>query len=103
MASTAGAHRPPDTKATVRINYNGQLIELDYQPHEAFVALRQHALQSAGIPGDDPALGLFDPQGVDLGVDANGQPIPGLSAQDANVKPGEVLVLRRRAVGGGKR
>jgi hypothetical protein len=80
---------------TVTVTFNGSDREVGYQPHATVQALLQHAKQAFGLEGapNQHLLGLFTEAGVEL----NDQ----LSAQDAGIKPGELLVLRPSTVRGG--
>jgi hypothetical protein len=80
---------------TVTVTFNGADREVEYQPHAAVEALLQQAKEAFGQQGagNQHLLSLFTEDGVEL----NDQ----LSAQDAGVKPGMLLILRPSTVKGG--
>jgi hypothetical protein len=80
-------------KATVTVTFNGQDKEVTYEPHAAVQAMLSHAKQAFDVQSNH-LLSLFTEAGVEL--DDN------LPAQDAGIKPGDLLVLRQSTVKGGK-
>ncbi|MET8063068.1 hypothetical protein [Micromonospora sp. NPDC005313] len=83
------------SRDTVTVTFNGADREVDYQPHAAVQALLAHAKQAFGMQEapNNHLLSLFTEGGVELNDN--------LSAKDAGVTPGMLLVLRQSTVKGG--
>ena len=75
------------------MTFNGQDNKISYEPHAAVQALLNHAKQVFGVQSNH-LLSLFTEAGVEL-QDT-------VSAQDAGIKPGQLLVLRQSTVKGGE-
>jgi len=80
-------------KPTVTVTFNGLDKGIPYEPHAAVQALLDHAKEAFGVQSNH-LLSLFTEGGVEL-QDA-------ISAQDAGIQPGQLLVLRQSTVKGGK-
>jgi len=75
------------------VSSNGVDHEIKYEPHEAASALLEAALNAFHIHDARHTYALWTESGVEL-------PITG-SAQEAGVRPGDVLFLRPSVVRGG--
>lgn len=79
-------------KDTVTVTFNGQDKEIPYQPEAAVQALLNHAKEAFGVQSNH-LLSLFTEAGVELADN--------LSAEQAGIQPGQLLVLRQSTVKGG--
>lgn len=82
----------PD-KSTVTVTFNGQDKAVSYEPHQAVQAMLAQAKQAFDVQSNH-LLSLFTESGVELNDNT--------SAQDAGIKPGDLLVLRQSTVKGGR-
>ena len=85
--------KPAPTKTEITVIYNGATKTISYQPNEAMQALLEQALNAFSVHTNRHMMGLFTLDNEELNIN--------ISVKDAQVKPGDELVLRQSTVRGG--